>query len=61
MEKLLTRREVEQFIRLSRSSIYRMMAENRFPRPLRVGVRAIRFRQSDINTWLSHRRLGGSL
>lgn len=56
MEKLLTRREVEKMVSLSRSSIYSMMAKGVFPRPIRIGQRAIRFLQSDIYAWLDSKR-----
>lgn len=52
MDRLLTRRDVEAVVRLSRSSIYSMIANGSFPRPIRVGKKAVRFLQSDIEAWL---------
>ena len=40
---------------LSRSSLYRLMAIEAFPRPLKVGVRAVRWRESEIEDWLASR------
>ena len=40
---------------LSRSTLYRQMGEGAFPRPLRVGVRAVRWRESEIEDWLASR------
>ena len=40
---------------LSRSSLYRQMGEGAFPRPLRVGVRAVRWPESEIEAWLATR------
>lgn len=55
MDKLLTRRDVEQIVRLSRSSIYQMIAAGSFRKPLRVGRRAVRFRQSAVIQWIAER------
>ena len=50
---VLRRRDVEALVGLSRSSIYMMMAQGRFPRPVRVGARAVAWRLTDIQTWLA--------
>ena len=52
--KLLRRKQVEEASGLSRSFIYQMMAEGRFPKPLKVGRRAVRWREDDIQNWLEH-------
>ena len=54
-DRLLTRREVEARCGLSRSSLYRLMRAGRFPEPIRVGVRAVRWPSSEIETWLASR------
>ena len=46
-DRLLRRREVEEITGLSRSSIYRLMADGEFPRPVKVGSAAVRWRASD--------------
>lgn len=56
MEKLLTRKEVEHIIGLKRSTIYDWMRSGRFPRPMRLGPKAVRWRQSDITTWMEELR-----
>ena len=53
--RLLRLSEVQARCGLSRSTVYRQMGERAFPRPLRVGVRAVRWRQSEIESWLSSR------
>lgn len=45
--------EVIERIGLSRSSIYRMMEAGTFPRPLRFGPAAVRWRESDVARWLA--------
>ena len=54
-DRLLRRREVERVTSMSRSAIYRLMQEGDFPRPVRVGPAAVRWRQSDIAEWLESR------
>ena len=54
-DRLLRRREVEKITGLSRSSIYRLMQEGGFPRPVRVGPSAVRWKASDITAWIESR------
>ena len=54
-EKILRRRDVEARVGLSRSTLYAMMADNRFPRPVRLGSRAVGWRESTITDWLAQR------
>ena len=54
-ERLLRRREVERVTGMSRSSIYRLMQEGEFPRPVKVGPSAVRWRASDIMDWIESR------
>jgi prophage regulatory protein len=53
MDRLLRRSEVEDQVALKRSAIYELMSENKFPKPVRVAGRAVRWRQSDIAAWIS--------
>ncbi len=59
-DRLLRRREVEEITAMSRSSIYRLMQEGEFPRPVRVGSAAVRWRESDITVWLESRPVARS-
>lgn len=45
---------------LSRSGIYALMKAGLFPRPLRLGARAIGWRREDIEAWIAARPKGGS-
>lgn len=36
---------------LGRSTIYRLIAEQRFPYPVRLGPRAVAWRRSDLDRW----------
>lgn len=40
---------------LGRSTIYRMMAEDKFPSPVRLAKRAIAWRRSDLEQWSAGR------
>ncbi len=53
--KIMRRPVVQQVTGLSRSTIYAMMAEGTFPRPVRLGRRAVGWRTDDISAWLESR------
>ena len=54
-DRLLRRLEVERVTGLARSTLYRYIQEGRFPRPVRVGATAVRWRESDLMRWLESR------
>ena len=54
-DRLLRRRQVESITGMSRSSIYRLMQNGEFPRPVRVGPAAVRWKTSDITGWVDTR------
>jgi prophage regulatory protein len=39
---------------LSRSSIYLRVAENKFPKPVQLGGRAVGWVEAEIDAWLDH-------
>ena len=43
MPRILTLRDVMATTALSRSAVYALMAESRFPKPIRIGSRAVRW------------------
>lgn len=55
MDRNLRRQDVEAATGLSRSSIYAMMDAGDFPRPIRIGKRAVAWPQSAIEAWLANR------
>ncbi|MDG4647920.1 AlpA family phage regulatory protein [Roseibacterium sp. SDUM158017] len=55
-DRLLRRREVEAMTGLSRSSLYAAMAEGRFPRPVRIGLKAVAWRSREIAEWIEARQ-----
>ncbi len=52
---ILRRPAVEARTGLSRSTIYAMMAEGTFPKPVRLGKRAVGWTESTISEWLESR------
>ena len=50
--RLLRRSQVEEIAGLSRSSIYRRMQKGEFPRPVKIGSTAVRWKERDIFAWL---------
>ena len=53
--RLLTRREIEDITGLTRSTIYRLMRRGAFPEPRRIGLRAVRWPEGEIEAWLASR------
>lgn len=53
--RILRRPDVERITGLSRSTLYAMMAEGAFPKPVKLGKRAVGWREADIAAWLESR------
>jgi prophage regulatory protein len=51
---------VVQRTTVSRSHLYALMKAGKFPKPLRLGARAIGWRVEDIDAWIANRPIGGS-
>ena len=51
IDRLIRREEVQEMCGISRSELYRQVADGRFPRPVRVGLRAVRWWQSEVEAW----------
>ncbi|MBT0958916.1 AlpA family transcriptional regulator [Alphaproteobacteria bacterium KMM 3653] len=54
-EQHLRRPAVEAATGLSRSSLYAMMDTGDFPRPVRIGKRAVAWPESAVTAWLASR------
>lgn len=48
---MLRLREVEQMIGRKRSSIYQDMANGRFPKPVKIGARAVAWLEQELIAW----------
>ena len=55
MDKLLPIGAVLDAVGVSRSSLYQWVGEGRFPRPVQVGPRAVRWRSSEVESWIASR------
>lgn len=55
-DRTLRRRDVEARTGLSRSTLYAMMAQGTFPKPVRLGARAVGWPESEIAAWLESRK-----
>lgn len=51
-KKILKLPAVIETVGLGRSTIYRMMAEGKFPLSVKLGARAVGWKQSDIDEYL---------
>ncbi|MEX2149079.1 MAG: AlpA family transcriptional regulator [Steroidobacteraceae bacterium] len=47
--------ELERWVGMSRSSIYRLEAAGEFPRRVRLGGRAVGWLRADVRAWLESR------
>ena len=52
---MLRRAEVQRRTGLSRTTIYRMIGEGTFPRPVKLGKRSVGWREAEIEDWLKTR------
>jgi prophage regulatory protein len=58
--RLLRLREVIRLTGLSRSSIYRLESQGRFPSRVRLGDRATAWRSEAVDEWIADRPLANS-
>lgn len=54
-KRLLTRPDIEALTGLTCSSIYRLMRRGEFPEPIRIGERAVRWPEAEIEAWIASR------
>ena len=55
-DRLLRRPEVQTLTGLARATIYRDMAMGCFPRPVKIGKRAVAWPKSAIDDWIEERK-----
>jgi len=53
--QLLKLKEICELLSVSRSTIYYWMSERNFPRPVRLGARAVRWQAEEIKDWCRSR------
>ena len=52
-DRLMRLAEVLHRCGISRSELYRQVDEDRFPSPAKVGPRAVKWLESEVDTWVS--------
>lgn len=60
LDPILRRPAVENATGLSRSTLYQMISEGDFPKPIKLGKRSVGWRKADIVAWLDSRKVRGS-
>lgn len=55
-DKILRRPSVESITGLSRSTIYDWMVRGEFPQPVKLGARAVSWRESEVLAWVDARQ-----
>ena len=55
LDRLLRRAEVETRCGIARSTVYRLMRDGQFPEPIKVGRRAVRWPEQEIQQWIDDR------
>ena len=50
--RLIRLKEVQHRVGLGRSTIYRWMAEGKFPKPVQLGGYAVAWAEADIDEWI---------
>jgi len=58
-DRMLDIREVSRMVLYSRSSIYQMMSEDRFPKRVQLGPRRVGWWLSEIQAWIADKTAGG--
>ena len=53
--RLIRLKEVQYRVGLGRSTIYRWMAEGKFPKPVQLGGYTVAWAQEDIDAWICER------
>ena len=54
-QKILRRSEVQRVTGLSKATIWRLVKMGDFPRPIRLGARAVGWKSSEIADWIESR------
>lgn len=61
MNKIIRVEQVIELVQLSRTTIWRMERENQFPQRVRLGTKAMGWKEAEIESWLAQRPRGTRL
>jgi len=53
--RLIRLPEVQHRVGLGRSTIYRWMAEGKFPKPVQLGSYAVAWAEDEVESWIARR------
>lgn len=53
--KLIPMKDLRKLIPYSSTHIYRLIKQNKFPKPIRLGVNRVAWKSSDIEAWIEER------
>ena len=53
LDRLIRLRDVAPLVGMSKATIYRKIALGQFPRPVGVGSSSVRWRMSEVDSWMS--------
>ncbi|MFM0752606.1 AlpA family phage regulatory protein [Paraburkholderia strydomiana] len=56
-EKIVRAPELQEWIGLSRSTVWRLVKVGEFPAPIRLHGNAVAWREQDVNEWIKSRPL----
>ena len=56
--ELWTAEEISSLLRVSKSGVYNLVREQKFPEPIRIG-KCMRWDQADILAWIDMQKRGG--
>jgi prophage regulatory protein len=51
--QMLTCRDLQELLKISKATIYRWVEAGEFPKPLHLGASMVRWRSTDIEKWLA--------
>jgi prophage regulatory protein len=54
-QRFLRLADVRDRVPYSRSTIYQLIAQGKFPKPISLGARAVAWLESDIDAWIEAR------
>ena len=55
-QKILRLRAVQDWTGLSRSTIYAMLKTGNFPQSVKLGLRSVRWYETEISNWINSRQ-----
>lgn len=57
-QNLISAKEVLSRVHRSKAWLYKQLAAGTFPKPVKIGTRAISFVESEIDSWINNRISG---